>query len=65
MKNNMIPTVPPWWSGVMTWHPATVWACGQGARLAEGKEVGGARVVASCYIGVFRSPAYQNRRSPG
>ena len=20
-------TVPPWWSGVMTWHPATVYAC--------------------------------------
>ena len=25
----------------------------------------GARVVTSCYIGVFRSPAYQSRRSPG
>ena len=34
-------SVPPWWSGVMTWHPATVWACWQGAWLARGKEVGG------------------------
>ena len=33
--------VPPWWSGVMTWHPAAVSACWQGARLARGKEVGG------------------------
>ena len=45
---------------------ASCYSIGVLTRRQVGRREGsrGARVVASCYIGVFRFPAYQNRRSP-
>ena len=46
---------------------ASCYSIGVLTRRQVGRREGSrrARVVARCYIGVLRFPAYQNRRSPG